>query len=37
MQRLLNLDGYAVVSIDEQSDIIALNPGLLRVQFGVGG
>lgn len=37
MQRLLNLDGYAVLSIDEESDSIALNLSLLRVQFGVGG
>jgi integrase len=33
MRRLLNVDGYEVLSFDEDSDAITLNLELLRVQF----
>jgi hypothetical protein len=33
MRRLFNIDGYDVLSVDEDSDTVALNLELLRVQF----
>jgi hypothetical protein len=35
LQRLLNVDGYPVVSSDEATDTVELNRDLLRRQFGV--
>lgn len=35
LQRLLNLDGYPVVSVDEASDTIEVNRDLLRRQFQI--
>jgi len=37
MRRLLNVDGYEVLSLDEDSDTITLNMELLRVQFELPG
>jgi hypothetical protein len=36
MRRLLNVEGYDVLSLDEESDTVALNLELLRVQFELG-
>ena len=33
MQRILNIDGYAVLTRDETSDSVELNRGLLLRQF----
>ena len=35
LQRLLNLDGYPVVTVDEASDTMEVNRGLLRRQFQI--
>ena len=35
LRRLLNLDGYSVLSIDEASDTVELNREILVVQFGL--
>lgn len=36
LRRLLNVDGYAVLSVDEASDTLRLDRDLLRRQFGLG-
>lgn len=33
MRRLLNVDGYDILSVDDTSDTVALNAEMLRVQF----
>ena len=33
LRRVLNVDGYAVLEVDEPSDSLALNRDLLRKQF----
>jgi len=33
MQRLLNVDGYQVIALDDMSDIVTLNRQLLNAQF----
>lgn len=33
VRRLLNVDGYAVLVVDDSSDLVALNRGLLEAQF----
>ncbi len=35
VRRLLNVDGYGVLSIDESSDTVTLNRDLLEAQFGL--
>lgn len=35
LRRVLNVDGYAVLSVDESSDTVELNRDLLGVQFGL--
>jgi hypothetical protein len=35
-QRLFNVDGYSVISVDVQSDTVQLEKQLLLVQFGLG-
>lgn len=35
LQRLLNLDGYPVISVDEASDTVEVNHDLLRRQFQI--
>jgi hypothetical protein len=35
MRRLLNVDGYGVLSVDEASQTVILNLELLKVQFGL--
>jgi hypothetical protein len=35
MRRLLNVDGYGVLSMDEASQTVMLNLDLLKVQFGI--
>jgi hypothetical protein len=35
MRRLLNVEGYPILSVDEPSDTVELNRELLRVQFGL--
>ena len=37
LRRVLNVDGYAVLSIDETSETIELNRDLLATQFGLAG
>lgn len=36
MRQLLNIDGYPVLSIDEDTGDVVLDVGLLREQFGLG-
>jgi hypothetical protein len=36
VRRLLNVDGYDVLTLDEESDTVVLNLELLRVQFEIG-
>ena len=36
MRQLLNVDGYPVLSVDEDTGDVALDVGLLREQFGLG-
>ena len=36
MQRVLNIDGFAVLTRDDASDTVALNRELLRRQFDLG-
>jgi len=36
LRRVLNVEGYAVLSVDEASDTIELNRTLLETQFGLG-
>jgi hypothetical protein len=33
VSRILNVDGYEVISFDRASDTVSLNMGLLRTQF----
>ena len=33
MQRVLNYDGYSILTIDEAADMVVLNRSLLEVQF----
>jgi hypothetical protein len=33
VRRLLNVDGYAVLAVDDASDTVTLNRGLLEAQF----
>jgi hypothetical protein len=35
LRRVLNVDGYAVLSIDETSDTVELNKAQLFAQFGL--
>lgn len=35
LRRVLNVDGYAVLSVDESSETVALNRDLLDAQFGL--
>ena len=35
VRRLLNVDGYPVIAVDETSGTISLNRDLLEKQFGV--
>jgi hypothetical protein len=35
MRRLLNVEGYPVLSVDEQSDTVELNRKQLFTQFGL--
>ena len=35
MRRLLNVDGYGVLSVDEASQTVILNLELLKIQFGL--
>jgi hypothetical protein len=35
MQRVLNIDGYAVLSIDEAADMVVLDRPLLERQFSI--
>ena len=35
LRRLLNVEGYAVLSVDEQSDTVELNIKQLFTQFGL--
>ena len=37
LRRVLNVDGYAVLSVDESSETVELNRDLLEAQFGLGG
>ena len=37
LRRVLNVDGYAVLSVDEASETIELNRDLLATQFGLAG
>ncbi len=37
MRRLLNVEGYPVLGLDEASDTVELNRELLAVQFGIEG
>jgi hypothetical protein len=37
MRRLLNVDGYEVLGVDEASDSVVLNLDLLKAQFGLEG
>ena len=37
LRRVLNVDGYAVLSVDESSETIELNRDLLDAQFGLAG
>ena len=37
LRRVLNVDGYAVLSVDESSDTVELNRDLLDAQFGLAG
>lgn len=34
MARILNVDGYAVLSVDNASATVTLNAELLKMQFG---
>ena len=36
LRRILNVDGYDVLAVDEASESVTLNRGLLLVQFDVG-
>lgn len=36
-RRLLNVDGYAVLEVDEESDTVTLNRALLVKQFELEG
>ena len=36
MQRVLNIDGFAVLTRDDASDTVTLNRELLRRQFDLG-
>jgi hypothetical protein len=36
LQRILNVDGYPVLAVDEASDTIALNLEMLKTQFDLG-
>jgi hypothetical protein len=36
MRRLLNVEGYGVLSVDDASGTVSLNSELLRVQFELG-
>jgi hypothetical protein len=33
MQRVLNYDGYSILTIDEAADMVVLNRSLLEIQF----
>jgi hypothetical protein len=33
VQRLLNVDGYQVIAVDDMSDVVSLNRQLLNTQF----
>jgi len=33
LRRTLNVDGYAVLELDEESDTVSLNRELLSIQF----
>jgi hypothetical protein len=35
LQRLLNVDGYQIITVDEDSSIIELNVQLLKKQFQI--
>jgi hypothetical protein len=35
LQRLLNVEGYAVLDVVDSGRTVQLNPGMLREQFGV--
>ena len=35
LRRLLNVEGYAVLSVDEQADTVELNRKQLFTQFGL--
>ena len=37
LRRILNVDGYDVLAVDDASESVTLNRGLLLVQFDVGG
>ena len=37
LRRVLNVDGYAVLSVDESSETVELNRDLLDAQFGLAG
>ena len=37
LRRVLNVDGYAVLSVDESSETVEMNRGLLDTQFGLSG
>ena len=37
LQRLLNVDGYPIVSVDESGDTVEVQRELLRRQFGIAG
>jgi len=36
MRTILNVDGAAILSVDEHADSVELNRELLRFQFGIG-
>ena len=35
LRRILNVDGYDVLSVDDASDTVQLNRDLLDTQFGI--
>jgi hypothetical protein len=37
LRRLLNVDGYAVLAVDDRADMLVLDVALLRRQFGLEG
>jgi hypothetical protein len=37
LQRLLNVDGYPIVAVDESGEIVEVQRDLLRRQFGISG